>query len=218
MRYFLVLFFSVVFFGSFLIVENTFALTPAAWCKQGDFCKSWALYQKCEDGWTYAVTSGESPCVGEESETGAALDCSACNALAPESVVSCLQKCEAGGGITPAPEQPGSPSAGTPVGNFKNIGTKLGNVSKGFYGDVAPKTFEETVGGYIKTGLALVGVIFLLLMVYGGYTWMIARGDETEATKAKDTITMAAIGMAVVLIAYVITYFILSYALQSVGQ
>ena len=79
------------------------------------------------------------------------------------------------------------------------------------------KPFEEIVGGYIKTGLALVGVIFLLLMVYGGYTWMIARGDETEATKAKDTITMASIGMAVVLIAYVITYFILSYALGSAG-
>ena len=147
-----------------------------------------------------------------------ALDCSACNALSPEGVASCLEKCQEGGGTMPASGQPGSPSAGTSVGNFKNIGTKLGNVSKGFYGDMAPKPLEQMIGGYIKTGLALVGVIFLLLMVYGGYTWMIARGDETEAKKAKDTITMAAIGMAVVLIAYVITYFVLFYALQSVGQ
>ena len=130
---------------------------------------------------------------------------------------------DTGGSDAVVPKDPSSPSApavpaSPSVGNFGSIGTKLGNVSKGFYGDVAPKSLEEMIGGYIKTGLALVGVIFLLLMVYGGYTWMIARGEEEEATKAKNTITMAAIGMAVVLIAYVITYFILSYALQSVGQ
>lgn len=134
----------------------------------------------------------------------------------------CMEKCENEGGTTSVPDivpdqekdaskQPASAKSSS----FKDIGSKLKNVQSGFYGDVTPKSFEEMVGGYIKTGLALVGVIFLLLMVYGGYTWMIARGDDTEATKAKDTITMASIGMAVVLIAYVITYFILSYALQS---
>lgn len=176
MKYLLVLFFSVVFLGSFLIIEQT----QAADCNK--FCGSITDLDLWND---------------------------------------CMEKCQNEGGTTSEPIVPATDDApqkaSSNSGSFKDIGTKLGNVSKGFYGDVVPKSFEETIGGYIKTGLALVGVIFLLLMVYGGYTWMIARGDETEATKAKDTITMASIGMAVVLIAYVITYFILSYALESGG-
>lgn len=70
------------------------------------------------------------------------------------------------------------------------------------------KSFEETMGGVIKGALVLVGTIFLILMVYGGYIWMLARGDEAAAKKAKDIITMAIIGIIIVLAAYTITYFI----------
>jgi len=45
-------------------------------------------------------------------------------------------------------------------------------------------------------------------MIYGGFIWMIARGNEGEVTKAKDLIQAAIIGLVVVLAAYAITQFI----------
>ncbi|MBI5230523.1 MAG: hypothetical protein HY981_04475 [Candidatus Magasanikbacteria bacterium] len=87
---------------------------------------------------------------------------------------------------------------------------KVGSGVYGGTGKLEQGAFEKQVGGIINIALTLVGVIFLILTVYGGYIWMIARGDETQAKKAKDIIIMATIGMAVVLAAYVLTNFIVT--------
>ncbi len=68
---------------------------------------------------------------------------------------------------------------------------------------------EDVIGLVITAFLSLLGVIFLVLMVYGGYIWLIARGDESKVTKAKDTIVNSLIGLVIVLAAYAITYFVL---------
>ncbi len=68
---------------------------------------------------------------------------------------------------------------------------------------------ESLIGTVITAVLGLLGVIFLVLMVYGGYIWLIARGDEGKVEKAKDTIINSLIGLIIVLAAYAITYFVL---------
>lgn len=67
---------------------------------------------------------------------------------------------------------------------------------------------EPYIAKIIGIALSLVGVIFLMLMVYGGYIWMMAKGDEAEAKKAQGIITMAIIGIIVVVAAYAATKFI----------
>jgi len=47
-------------------------------------------------------------------------------------------------------------------------------------------------------------------MVYAGYIWMIARGDEAKVEKAKDTIVNCIIGVVIVVGAYAITSFIIT--------
>lgn len=73
----------------------------------------------------------------------------------------------------------------------------------------ATKPLEEVIGGYVKTALILVGVLFTALTFYGGYIWFIARDDEEEAKRAKSIISMALIGLIIVLGAYAVTYFII---------
>ncbi|NTW22483.1 hypothetical protein HGA34_02980 [Candidatus Falkowbacteria bacterium] len=62
----------------------------------------------------------------------------------------------------------------------------------------------------IKAFIGLLGIIFVVLIVYSGYSWMTAGGDETKITKAKNTISRAVIGLIIVLAAYSITYFVFS--------
>jgi len=69
-------------------------------------------------------------------------------------------------------------------------------------------SLPEIIGGIVGAGLAFLGVLFLLLMVYGGFIWMLARGNEQEVEKAKNLIQAAIIGLMIVLSAYAITAFI----------
>lgn len=66
------------------------------------------------------------------------------------------------------------------------------------------------VGNIIGSALSLVGVVFFILMLYGGFVWMIARGKEEKVNKAKDTITAAVIGLIIVFASYALTNFIFS--------
>jgi len=94
----------------------------------------------------------------------------------------------------------------SPKGGLQQANTKLTTIG-GAYG-TNPLPLTVIVGGIIKTALSLLGVIFLILTIYGGYKWMIARGESKEVETAKDIITRAVIGLIIVLAAYAITYFV----------
>jgi len=64
------------------------------------------------------------------------------------------------------------------------------------------------VGNSIKGALQLLGIFFFILMVYGGFIWMTARGNEERVTKAKNTIWAAIIGISIAVAAYAITLFV----------
>ena len=64
------------------------------------------------------------------------------------------------------------------------------------------------LGTVIGAAMSLVGVVFFVLSIYAGFLWMTARGDETQAKKARDTLTMSVIGLIIVFSAYAITAFV----------
>jgi hypothetical protein len=76
-------------------------------------------------------------------------------------------------------------------------------------------TVEGVIGIIISAVLGLVGVVFLVLTVYGGYIWMTAGGDEGKVEKAKSTISRSIVGLVVVLAAYAITYFVIDKLLTA---
>jgi len=69
-------------------------------------------------------------------------------------------------------------------------------------------TLAEKSGQIIGSLLSLVGVIFLVLMIYGGITWMTASGNDKQVERAKNIITYAIIGLVIILSAYTITAFL----------
>lgn len=64
------------------------------------------------------------------------------------------------------------------------------------------------VGLIIQVVLGLLGAIFVILMVYAGYTWMTAAGNEPKIDKAKNMIQTAIIGLIIVLSSWAIWTFI----------
>jgi len=86
---------------------------------------------------------------------------------------------------------------------LKNTGTNAGYAASQQGQDPT-----SLIGKAIGILLGFIGVIFLGLMIYGGFTWMMARGNQAEVDKAKKMIESAIIGLIIVLAAYAITYYV----------
>ena len=65
------------------------------------------------------------------------------------------------------------------------------------------------VGGIIKYVLGIVGVIALVMFIYGGILWMTSGGGAEKIKKGKDTIVWAILGLAFIFFSYAILEFIL---------
>ena len=86
----------------------------------------------------------------------------------------------------------------------------LNNSAKKGYGDEITKNADipAKIGTLVGSLLAFVGIIFFLLMIYGGLLWMTARGNDQKVQKAKELIESAIVGLIIVLAAYAITAYI----------
>jgi len=80
--------------------------------------------------------------------------------------------------------------AGTPLASRGDLAPFLGNIIIGLLGTLS--------------------VLFVILMIYGGFKWMNARGDTAEVKKAQDIISAAIIGLIIIASSYAITIFIFS--------
>jgi hypothetical protein len=58
--------------------------------------------------------------------------------------------------------------------------------------------------------LAFLGVIAMAVMLYGGFTWMTAGGNDEKVGKAKKTLMAGLIGLVIILLAYAIATFVIA--------
>jgi len=70
-------------------------------------------------------------------------------------------------------------------------------------------TIYEIIGEIINIVLGFLGVLFLILIIFGGIMWMTASGNEEKVKKATVLMTQAAIGLSIVLFAFLITNFVI---------
>ncbi|MBI4253172.1 hypothetical protein HY623_03290 [Candidatus Uhrbacteria bacterium] len=84
------------------------------------------------------------------------------------------------------------------------------------WGPTAQQSIGLIVGSVILTALGLLGVIFVVLLTYGGFLWLTSAGEEDKAKKARDLIVNSLIGIFIVIAAYSIGYFVLSRLSEAV--
>jgi len=79
------------------------------------------------------------------------------------------------------------------------------------------KPLPQLVGSFIAAALGLLGVILVVLVIYAGFIWMTAQGNDEKIKKAKGMITSAIIGMIIIFAAYAITNFVVGALVTSIG-
>lgn len=61
------------------------------------------------------------------------------------------------------------------------------------------------IAGLIQSVLSLVGVIFLVIIIYGGYLWLTAGGNDEQVQKARKYVTRSVVGFLITIGAMIIT-------------
>ena len=84
---------------------------------------------------------------------------------------------------------------------------KLQLVAEG--GGYEQPSLSVVVGTVIRAALSLLGGVFIILIVIGGYDWMTAEGNEQKVEKAQNYIRRAIIGLIITLSAWAMWAFLL---------
>jgi hypothetical protein len=88
----------------------------------------------------------------------------------------------------------------------------LNSIQSGSGYAAANETTAATLAGQmVKMFFSILGIIFIILILYAGYNWMTAAGEEQKVTKAKDTIKRAIIGLLILVSSYAIWMIIANF-------
>jgi len=96
-------------------------------------------------------------------------------------------------------------TTGEPVTN--QISTSLGNFEKTALGKTS-SPLQTIVALIINTVLGILGIVFVAYLVYGGFVWMTAAGNQEDVGKAKKIIINSVIAVIVILLAFAIANFV----------
>lgn len=69
---------------------------------------------------------------------------------------------------------------------------------------------RQTAARIINVALGFLGIVAVVIVLLGGFKWMIAGGNEEKTTEAKKLIVSGIIGLAIILSAWAITSFVIS--------
>lgn len=86
-------------------------------------------------------------------------------------------------------------------------GNQLGNVQTNVQlGNADPRLMAAS---FIKILLSFLGIIALVIIVIGGFQWMISGGNDEKITSAKNMIFAGVIGLLIILASYGISIFVM---------
>lgn len=72
------------------------------------------------------------------------------------------------------------------------------------------KSLPEIVAFIINVFSWIIGAVSVIMIIYGGFRYIISGGDSNGVTAAKNTILYAIIGLVIVVLAQVIVNFVLT--------
>jgi hypothetical protein len=101
------------------------------------------------------------------------------------------------------------PSVAMAANVFTDAKDKANSVATGAGINQGTQDPTVIIGKIVNVILSLLGVIFLLLVLYAGFLWMTAAGDEKKVGQAKNILSQAVVGLIIIVAGYAISNFVL---------
>ncbi|MBI5622053.1 hypothetical protein HY933_04300 [Candidatus Falkowbacteria bacterium] len=74
---------------------------------------------------------------------------------------------------------------------------------------------RETAARIINVALGLLGIIAVVIILVGGFKWMVAGGNEEKVGEAKKLISAGVIGLVIIITAYAIAAFVINALIEA---
>lgn len=72
------------------------------------------------------------------------------------------------------------------------------------------RDIRDTVSTVIRAALGLLGIVAVVIILIGGFTWMTAGGNDEKVAEAKKWIFSGVIGLAIILSAYALASYVIT--------
>ena len=76
---------------------------------------------------------------------------------------------------------------------------------------------RETAANIIKAALGILGIVAVVIVLWGGVMWMTAGGSEDKVGKAKKILFSGIIGLVIILSAFALTQFVVNQLIGATG-
>ncbi len=101
---------------------------------------------------------------------------------------------------------------------FETAKTQVGAVgTTAGVGSAATASLPDVVGRVINVVLGFIGILLLIYILYAGFLWMTAGGEDKKVEQAKTMIKNSIIGLLIIIAAFAITNFVLGSLLNVAG-
>ena len=104
--------------------------------------------------------------------------------------------------------------------NGDQSGSSQGGSASSFLGDLDPQikglnklqgvdNLQQLIGRAISALLGILGSIALVMMLFGGFTWMTSAGNVEKRKKATGIIIWSVLGVSIIFASYAMVNFVL---------
>lgn len=84
-------------------------------------------------------------------------------------------------------------------------------------GTDATNDLPTLIGNGIAVLLSILGIIFVVLVVYAGFLYLTAAGDDGKVGKAKKLLSQSIIGLIIIIASYAISAFVIDALVEVAG-
>lgn len=91
------------------------------------------------------------------------------------------------------------------IGNITGLGQANNAPDAGLYSKAA---------AIVNIMLGFAGIISMIIIIYAGFKWITAQGNDEQVGEAKKSIRDATIGLTVIFLAYVLVNFVITKLIQ----
>ncbi|MDD2807277.1 MAG: hypothetical protein PHW95_02005 [Patescibacteria group bacterium] len=87
----------------------------------------------------------------------------------------------------------------------------------GTYTGLGTKDLREGIMAIVNVLMGFLGIIAIIIILYGGFTWMTAGGNEEKVSQAKKIITAGIVGLVIIFISFAIASFVITQLISATG-
>ncbi|MFA6486092.1 MAG: hypothetical protein WCT40_01850 [Candidatus Magasanikbacteria bacterium] len=97
------------------------------------------------------------------------------------------------------------------------ISTEEMGITYGAYTGLTEGDIRVTIANIIRIAMSLLGIVAVVIILIGGFTWMTAGGNDDKIGEAKKWIFAGVMGLAIILSAYALATFVINSLVDATG-